>query len=344
MIKIFKFGNNGDYNLDLNLFDFYNFDNEYYFNKKFEEIFGKPRLKDEKITKRHFDIAASLQKTVEEYVFSAIKYLKKETKLDNLCLTGGVFMNSVLNGKIYNSNIFKNVFIPFAPDDSGNSIGASIWIEKNKKQFAHLSPYLGRKFTDKQIEKTLVLNKIKFHKIKNISKDAANELTKNKIICWFQGQSEFGQRALGNRSILADPRNINMKDKINKYVKFREEFRPFAGSVIESKANSLFISGKTIISPYMEKVFICKTKFTNKIPAIVHVDNSTRIQTVNRNQNKLYFDLINNFYKITDVPIILNTSFNINNEPIVDSPDDAIRTFFSCGADILYIGNFKIIK
>tara|TARA_B110000114_G_C14978956_1_gene351657 strand:- start:198 stop:947 length:750 start_codon:yes stop_codon:yes gene_type:complete len=249
-----------------------------------------------------------------------------------------------MNGKIYRSNLFKNVFIPFAPDDSGNSIGAVCWQSKNKKIFNKLSPYQGSDFLDMDIIKILNRNKIKYTNVSNVSKDCCDELLKHKIICWFQGKSEFGQRALGNRSILANPTRKDVKDKVNLSVKFRESFRPFAGSILEEFANEYYESPKKIISPYMEKVFYIKNSKKNLVPGIVHIDKSTRLQTVNIKQNKVYYNLIKFFYNETGIPIILNTSFNINNEPIVETPEDALRTFFSSGADILYLGNCKIIK
>lgn len=342
--KLLKIKNNGEYELNLNYFDFYNFDKKNLFSKKFIELFGVPRESTIKLNNKHFDIAAALQKIVEICIDNALVFLKKKTKQKNLCLSGGVFMNSVMNGKIYRSKLFKNVFIPFAPDDSGNAIGAVCWQSRYKKIFNNLSPYQGSEFYDEDIKKTLERNKIKHTKVSNIVEDCSDELLNHKIICWFQGKSEFGQRALGNRSILANPTIKNVKEKVNESVKFRESFRPFAGSILEEMANDYYKSPKKIISPYMEKVFYIKNSKKHLVPGIVHVDNSTRLQTVNLKQNKIYYNLIKSFYKKSGIPIILNTSFNINNEPIVETPDDALRTFFSCGADILYIGNYKIFK
>jgi len=342
--NLVKIKNNGEFELNLNYFDFYNFDKKNYFSKKFEDLFGKPKDTQKKLNIKHFNIAAALQKTVELCVENALIYLKNKTKEKNLCLSGGVFMNSVMNGKIYRSNLFKNVFIPFAPDDSGNSIGAVCWQSKNKKIFKNLSPYQGSHFSDKNIMRILIRNKINYSKINNIEEDCSNELLNHKIICWFHSKSEFGQRALGNRSILANPTKKNIKDRVNLSVKFRESFRPFAGSIMEEYANDYFISTKKIISPYMEKVFYIKKDKKKLVPGIVHIDETTRIQTVNVKQNKLYYNLIKCFYKKTGIPIVLNTSFNINDEPMVETPEDALRTFFSSGADILYMGSFKIIK
>ena len=249
-------------------------------------------------------------------------------------------MNSVMNGKIYRSNLFKNVFIPFAPDDSGNSIGAVCWESRDKKIFSNLSPYQGSNFADKDIVKILNRNKIKYIKVPDVVNDCSDELSKHKIICWFQGRSEFGQRALGNRSILANPTKKDIKDRVNLSVKFRD----FAASILEEFANEYYESPKKIISPYMEKVFYIKNHQKSKVPGIVHIDGTTRLQTVNIKQNKIYYSLIKSFYKKTGTPLILNTSFNINKEPIVENPEDALRNFFSSGADILYLGKLKICK
>ena len=240
--KLVKIKNNGEFELNLNYFNFYNFDKKNYFSKNFENLFGNARNTKDKLNKKHFDIAAALQKTVDSCVENALVYLKNRTKQKNLCLSGGVFMNSVMNGKIYNSNLFQNVFIPFAPDDSGNSIGAVCWQSKDKKLFKNLSPYQGSDFLDKDILKILKRNKIKYTKVTNIAQDCSSELLKHKIICWFQGKSEFGQRALGNRSILANPTSKDVKDKVNSSVKFRESFRPFAGSILEEFANEYYVS------------------------------------------------------------------------------------------------------
>ena len=343
MKNLIKIKSNGDFELNLNYFNFYNFDKKNLYNEKIIKLFGKPRLKSQDpILQRHKDLAAALQKITEDYVISAIKSLKKVSKSKNLSLTGGVFMNSVLNGKIFRSNIFKNVYVPFSPDDSGNAIGAVLW--RYKKSIKNATPLLGFEYSNKFISKILVNNKIKFQKIdNNMEFHVSKLLFDEKIICWFKGQSEFGQRALGNRSILASPLSINMKDKLNRSIKFREGFRPFAACIIEEEANNYFISENKIISPYMEKVFTAKKRTKLIAPSIVHFDNSTRLQTINKS-NKSMYKLLKNFQKLSDCPMIINTSFNLNNEPIVENPEQAIRTFFSSGADILILENYLITK
>ena len=258
-------------------------------------------------------------------------------------------MNSVLNGKIHNSNLFKNIYIPFAPDDSGNSIGSAFYAynlhNKNKtsKTKVNDTPFIGSQYSNFEIKKILDSYNLKYINSKNIVKDTAQILNEGFIIGWFQGRSEFGQRALGNRSILADPRLKHMKNKINSAIKFRESFRPFAPVIIDKYAKDYFI-GENLNSKFMEKVYYFKKNKVSKVPAVVHVDNSGRIQTISNDFNKMFYDLIKEFCLLSKVPILLNTSFNLNNEPIVNSPKDAIRTFYTSGLDYLVIGNFILKK
>ena len=190
----------------------------------------------------------------------------------------------------------------------------------------------------------MIKYKVKFNFSKDVAKVVSKELAEGKLVGWFQGQMEFGQRALGNRSILADPRKLSSKERVNNAVKYRERFRPFAPAILEKNAHEFFDLKKGEKIPFMEKVVLVKKQKRHLIPAVVHKDYTARVQTVDNNTNKLFYDLINEFYKITDVPILLNTSFNLNGEPIVCSPTDAIRTFYSCGLDILVMGNYIIYK
>ena len=337
------------FELNLEYFDFYNFDNLNMFSKKLINLLGPIRLHKDKMEKRHYDIAASLQAITEELFITMLTQLKMETKLNNICLSGGSVMNSVVNGLLYEKKIFENMFVPFAPDDSGNSIGAAIYvsslIEPKIDRKALQNPYLGSEYSDEEIYKEFKLVKLRPEKLnkENLTEKIVELLISGQIIGWFQGRMEFGQRALGNRSIIADPRNSKMKNAINSAVKFREDFRPFAPSVLESEVNNWF-DLQNISSPYMEKVFKIKKELSHLVPAVVHYDMSCRIQTVNEHMSPLYYSLIKNFYKVTKVPMILNTSFNINNEPIVLNPSDAIRTFFSSGLDVLIIGPYILKK
>ena len=339
-----------NFELNLEYFQFYNFDSRSMFTHELIKLLGPSRKKNDEMEQRHYDIAASIQAVTEEFFINAILELKKQTNLHNLCLSGGSVMNSVANGLIEQKNIFENVHIPYAPDDSGNSIGAALSISSNFKRKNTLNsvfnPFLGAKYSDEEIAKQFKLTKLTPQKLneKELIDLTVDLLMKGKIIGWFQGRMEFGQRALGNRSIIADPRNNNMKDLINSAIKFREGFRPFAPSILEEFANEWFISNSDIKSTYMEKVYTIKEKLKHLVPSIVHFDNSCRVQTVNQKLSPLFYKLINEFYKETKIPMLLNTSFNVNNEPIVESPGDAIKTFYSSGLDVLIIGNYVLFK
>jgi carbamoyltransferase len=347
--SLINWDNNGLYEIDLSYFQYFDFDSSPMYLPKFEELFFKHRSSHEPFEKKHYDLAASLQKVVEEYLLTAINWLYRETKSSSLCLTGGVAMNSVFNGKASLLSPFKRIYIPYSPDDSGNSIGAALWVASKEKQKIiydsnFSSPYLGRSYDDEEIEKILARYGLIYKREHNIEKTVAKKLAKGQVIGWFQGPMEFGQRALGNRSILADPRDPNMKDKINKAVKYREAFRPFAPSILEEHQKEYFEVEDFIPVPYMEKVLPIRKEMQKLIPAVVHADGTGRLQTVNKSANPLYYSLIEEFKRITNIPIVLNTSFNTNGEPVVESPTDAIRTFHSSGLDALAIGSFLVEK
>jgi carbamoyltransferase len=334
--------------LNLDYFQFYNFDSKTTYTDKLVAVLGAARGADDAMEQLHFDIAAAVQSVTEEYLLGAAKDLKAKTGAKNLCLSGGAAMNSVANGLLANSGIFENVYVPFAPDDSGNSIGAALWVSAQNgssvdRESAAI-PFLGKAYSDEEILKQLNTSKLAPEKPFDIALAAAELLADGKILGWFQGRMEFGQRALGCRSILADPRNANMKELINKAVKFRESFRPFAPAVLDKFTNHWFEMSHPTTSPYMEKVVKIKPELANRVPAIVHADVSCRLQTVTEGLTPEFFRLITEFNKITGVPMLLNTSFNLNNEPIVESPADAIRTFFSSGLDAMIIGSYLLKK
>lgn len=350
--KLFKL-NSGSFELDLSYFDFYTFDKKRnFFNDKFEKLIGKPRSKNEKITKNHYLIAGAMQRAFEVIVFHLLKILKlKGSKSNNLVLAGGAAMNCVFNGLLDKSNLYKNNYIPAYPDDLGVSIGAAYLANfrsnKNKKRkiFHEKHNFFGPSFSSNEIKNEILKSKLKYIKSgKNLTNITAQYLSEGKLVGWFQGNMEFSHRALGNRSILADPRNSKMKDLVNKAIKFRESFRPFAPAVLDSEAYKIFDMKKNDKIYFMEKAVKVRTFWRKKIPAITHIDNTARVQTVMKSINPLFYDLISEFNKITKVPILLNTSFNLNGEPIVCTPRDAIRTFFSCGLDILVLGEFIIKK
>ncbi len=319
------------------------------YSNEFIKLFGLPRKNNEKIDRRHKEIAGAMQIVSEEIVANMLNWLQKKTKSNNLCVSGGFFMNSVFNGKITKLTKFKNVFISSCPDDSGLSIGSALYVYNHilnkKKRFPQKHNYYGPSFSKNEIKKTLEDYKIDYvYSKNNLSKITAKEISKGKIIGWFQGKMEFGQRALGNRSILGDPRVLKNRDKINKIIKFRESFRPFAPAILKEYKNNFFQIDKNDTANFMEKVFMIKKKMQKNIPAVTHIDGSGRLQTVEKNTNPKFYDLIKEFFKITKIPILINTSFNLNGEPIVCTPKDAIRTFNTSGLDLLVIGDFIVKK
>ena len=340
---------NDGFEINLKYFDYYNFDRKkYLFNSKIHDLLGINRNYGEKISKRHIEIAGALQRSFEKSMNHMIKITKKRGKYNNLVLSGGAAMNSVFNGKLDKLKIYKDSHISHAPDDSGVTIGAALLShyenKKVKKKIEITNNFYGPSYHQKDVEKLLKNFKLKYHKSKNIFLETANLLAEGKIIGWFQDKMEFGQRALGNRSIICDPRNRKFQDKVNKAVKFRESFRPFAPAVLEEKASEIFEMPKDRKVYFMERVYKIKKNWRSKIPAVTHIDGTGRIQTVNNQFHKKFYKLINEFYIITKVPVIMNTSFNLNGEPIVMSPEHAIRTFFSCGLDKLIIGDLIIEK
>ncbi len=337
----------GKTHLDLSYFKYYDFDNKYLFSERLTELLGKPRDPCEQLNQRHFDIAASLQKFTEILVIEQLKVLRETSSTENLCLSGGVAMNCLLNGAIQKQNLYKNIYIPYAPDDSGNAIGAALISQIKNYEYIGTNlnnPYTGDSFSNDEIIACLNRFQIKYEHSSSIERDAASFIYNGKIIGWFQDSMEFGQRSLGNRSILADPRDPLMKEKINSAIKFREGFRPFAPSVLEEYACDWFEMGNLKSIPYMEKILPIKKYLSDKVPSICHADGSARLQTVTKSSNPRFYKLISEFNLISNIPMIINTSFNTNNEPIVRTPEDAIRTFYTSGLDILILGDFIIKK
>lgn len=319
-----------------------------WFSEKFIKIFGKRRIYEDKLTQHHKNIAAALQLRLEEVILHQIKYLKKKYRLKNLCLSGGVGLNCSMNGKIAKSKLFDNIFVQPASGDAGLSIGAaincSLEIESKKKLIFETNCYLGSRYSSQSIKKTInkYKNKVEIIKNKDYLDFASEVLIKKKIIGWFQGAAEFGPRALGNRSILASPNPSKIRDIINKNVKFRESFRPFAPAILEEHSYDYFK-----INQKSEHMLIaCDVKPQKKkyIPATVHVDNTCRVQTVTSKSNKKFYDLLQSMYKKTKIPVLLNTSFNIKGQPIVNSPNDALLCFLKYNIDFLFIGEYILKK
>ena len=342
-------------------------------NKKFDDLFGHPVRdpKKDKLTQFHMDIAASIQAVTEEIVLKITKTESKKHNISNLCLAGGVALNCVANGKILKDKIFENIWIQPAAGDAGGSLGAALayWyheLENKRTDFKDQmkGSYLGPKYENDFIEERLKSLKARFKKYDkdNIISITAKELASEKTVGWFQGKMEFGPRALGGRSILADPRSEKMQKELNLKIKFRESFRPFAPSVLREDVNDWFELNND--SPYMlivsdvqkdkqikmkkeeEKLFgIDKLNIKrSSIPAITHVDYSARIQTVHKETNPRYYDLIKEFKKNTNCPVLVNTSFNVRGEPIVCSIEDAFNCFMGTNLDVLVIEDFLLLK
>jgi len=335
----------GELRFDLNYFTYYIWSPRRY-SDKFIEIFGSERYYEDELTKRHINIAASFQKCVEDVILEMCAYLQRKTALKAICLAGGVAMNSKMNGRIEAESGFSDVWVQPSADDAGCSLGACFYYWNQvlgwKRKFVMKHDYWGPGFSDRQIREALDDSLVIYNRVENPEKEAAKAIAENKIIGWFQGRMEFGQRALGNRSILADPRDPDMKDKINKLIKHREWYRPFAPSVLEEYESEYFEINSP--SPFMQKVYLVKKGKRKIIPAVVHKDGTGRVQTVTKDENKRYWILIDEFRKITGVPVVLNTSFNDNDEPIVCTPKDAIRSFFGTGIHELYMGDYRITK
>lgn len=339
----------GRFELDLTYFTYYLFDAKpTMYSDKLAELLGPPRRRDEPIEQRHTNIAAALQRVFEETCAGMLCHLHAMTGEPNVVLAGGCVMNSVYNGKILDTTPFEQVFISSCPDDSGVSVGAALYLYNcllhRPERYPQEHNYWGPKYSPESIEQTLRSFKVSYERQEDIAARAAELLSGGALIGWFQGRMEFGQRALGNRSILADPRDPRSKDQVNAAVKYRESFRPFAPSVLEEYAHEWFELPPGTKVPYMEKVYPVRPDNRGRIPAVVHADGTGRLQTVSGRQEPLFHKLISCFYERTGVPVVLNTSFNLNGEPIVASPVDAIRTFYSCGLDVLILDHFLVIK
>ena len=289
------------------------------------------------------DLAFWAQHWLEKVMIDYANELHKITKSKNLCIAGGVGLNSVANKKILDASPFENIFIQPAAGDSGLPLGAALWVKhqlnEDQSRWRMDSAYLGRPYSENEVLEALAVSGEKYIKLENPAKTAAELIAQEKIVGWVQGGSEYGPRALGNRSILCSPIPPGMKDKLNAQVKHRESFRPFAPAVLEERASEYFDLNCT--SPFM--LLVAKVK-KDSIPAITHVDGTGRVQTVSRKQNPAFYNLIEEFGKITGVPVVLNTSLNDNGEPIVETPEDALKSFRKTNLDALIIHNYLILR
>ena len=312
-----------------------------------EQQFGAARRKDEPLSQYHKDLAASVQRITEELIFHLLTHLQKRTGLQNVCIAGGVAQNSVANGKLTRNTPFRNVYIPSAGHDAGISMGAALYVYNQVLDRPRAEPiwsaYTGSRSSNEEIEQMLQARNIAYRRYseEELYEKVADRLIDAGVIGWFNGRAEFGPRALGARSILADPRRLDAKDLLNSKIKRRESFRPFAPSILKEYVAEYF--EVTDIVPFMEKVFPIRQEKRALIPAVTHADGTGRLQSVDREVSPRYYELIETFRKKTGVPILLNTSFN-ENEPIVNSPDQALECFLRTDMDMLVLENCVITR
>jgi carbamoyltransferase len=315
------------------------------FSDEFARTFGPARLPGNPLSDRERDIAASLQLRLEEVGFHVLNHLHEKTGLTDLGLAGGVAYNSVMNGKILLNTPFRRVFIQPAAGDSGTALGVCYEIYNRilrRERSEHMEgAYTGPEFDKDQIRSALEQSEVNYEEYsdRDVTNRAAQDIADGLVVGWFQGRMEFGPRALGNRSIVVDPRRAEMKDILNERIKKREPFRPFAPSILEERIGEYF--EQTHPAPTMLMVYQIREEKRSQIPAVTHVDGSGRLQTVSRSVNDRYYQLISDFNELTGVPVILNTSFN-ENEPIVCTPQEAINCFLKTRMDVLYVGNFAV--
>jgi carbamoyltransferase len=315
------------------------------FNDRLKRLLGTPRQEGEEISGRHLDIAYAAQVTLEQAGRTLVAWLHRETGARRLCIAGGVGLNCSANYHLGELDCVDDMFIQPAASDRGLALGSAFLAARavgySIGRLEHVF-YNGPEYDDRQIRAALDLSGYPWEICSDPAREAARQLVSGRIVGWFQGRSEFGPRALGHRSILADPRDPAMKDVVNARIKFREEFRPFAPSVLAERAEELFeMCGE---SPFMTRAFPVRPEWRGRLGAVTHVNGTARVQTVNQEYDHLYYALISEFAALTGVPAILNTSFNVRGQPIVETPSDALGTFAACGLDDLFIGRYHIAK
>ncbi len=316
------------------------------YTDKIEKLFGPARKKGEELTQKHKDLASSVQRACEELIMHILNSLQKRTGLKNVCIAGGVAQNSVANGKILSQTGFENVYIPSAGHDAGISMGSALYVYnqvlEQPRAEAIYTAYTGSKFSNDEIEEYLKDRGIKYTRYNDdeeLYDKITDKLLEPGVVGWFSGRAEFGPRALGARSIIADPRNDKAKELLNSKIKRRESFRPFAPSILKEYVPEYFTKVEDV--PFMEKVLPIKPEKYEEIPAVTHVDGTGRLQTVMKDVSPRYYSLIENFRKKTGTPILLNTSFN-ENEPIVNSPEEALNCFLRTDMDMLVLENIIV--
>ena len=319
-------------------------------NQRFSDLFGIPRRKEDSTAEQiHYDIAASAQLVLEDILLKMVNHVHKKTSMKNLCLGGGVALNGVANYRILKEGPFENIHIPPSPGDGGSAIGCAQYLyychKKIKRKIEHdikNNIFVGPSYSNYEIKSFLDTNKIdyKFLETNSLLETTAKLISEGNVVGWYQGKMEWGPRALGNRSILADPRNAKMKDILNEKIKHRESFRPFAPCILEEYAPEYF--DIDIPSPYM--LLVAPVKKPEKIPAVTHVDGTGRLQTVSKEINPLFYDLISKFYKTTGVPVLINTSMNVRGEPIVNTLEQAYSMIIKTDMDYIVLGNYIVKK
>ncbi|MGC9092541.1 MAG: carbamoyltransferase family protein [Bacteroidota bacterium] len=316
-------------------------------NRHFHELFGAaPRQPESRLTQFHKDIAASIQFVTNEIVVRMAQYLYDQTHIRNLAMAGGVALNCVANSEVKRRVPFKEIFIQPAASDAGGAVGAAYYVYNmvlgHERNFVFRSASLGPQFSDDEIESYLRRLGVPFRKLnrENLISETAKKIAEQRVIGWFQGRMEFGPRALGNRSIIADARNPENHSRVNLKIKFRESFRPFAPTILEERTAEFFHWDQP--SPYM--LFVATARDRTALPAVTHVDGSARLQTLRRDENPLFYDLLKEFERRTGCPAIINTSFNVRGEPIVCTPQDAFRCFMRTNMDDLVMGSFIVEK
>tara|TARA_Y100000310_G_scaffold333666_1_gene411670 strand:+ start:719 stop:2422 length:1704 start_codon:yes stop_codon:yes gene_type:complete len=343
--------NDGSIHLNMKYFAF-TYD-KYMTNQNFSDLFGIPPRKHNEIVKQiHYDIAASAQLVLEDILLKMVNHVHSKTKMKNLCIGGGVGLNGVANYRILKDGPFENLHIPPSPGDAGSAVGCAQYLyycfAKNKRIIQQSyerivnNIYVGPEYSNDEIKSFLEKNKISYEFLERetLLKNTAKLISEGNIIGWYQGKMEWGPRALGNRSILADPRDANMKDILNEKIKHRESFRPFAPSILEEFVPEYF--DIDVPSPYM--ILVAKVKKPEKIPAVTHIDGTSRLQSISKEVNPLYYDLINEFYKATGVPVIINTSMNVMGEPIVNVPKQAYDMILKTDMEYLVMGNYFVCR
>ncbi len=374
VLKVLDINSDGSFHLNMDYFSFHNSTNRS-FSSKFEDLFGKPRVHDSvfytntthpnadhsdwdtniaSVNQHYADLAASVQVVTEDILLKICENAYLTTGSKNLCLAGGVALNSVANGRIMRESSFENVFVQPAPGDSGGALGAALYVYHvllgKKRKFVQEHAYLGKEYSTDEIRTFLDRSGIHYQHLGEedaIAESMANDLQDGKVISLAQGRFEWGPRALGNRSIIADPRREEMKEIVNTKIKFREPFRPFAAAILEESVEDYYdLNDAENKYPlrYMLAIYSTKDDKGKEIPAVTHFGGTGRLQTVRKEWNSLYYKMIKSFANKTGVPVVLNTSFNLRGEPIVNTPEDAISTFSRSGIDSLYLGDYLIKK